>query len=433
MPLTETVSSLDWNRELLSSPLSVLDHEAMSNFRGVWINVLDGAIGAGRAAMRELEEREIPSGVRRVAAYSGGKLPPPLASSLLAEIDENEWFREKVTEQFAGDDESPSALFLHRPNGWWMGVVEAIAAAGLSHGEGRAADLQRQLDKTEAKLRTVNAKLTEQRKEADDERRRAREAVEATRNSVAARFETERAEMEAARQHSTALAKRVAELETEHLALQDAFATLRSRFAKARRYRVADSSAETGAGSLPSNPVKLARLLDLQTASFGRTPRTEVPVTAKDIVTLRLDAGVRPDSADGIRWLLGLAEPVVVLVDGYNAQFHIDRRDFTSGAARRTLVNALRRLRDAATVKHRVVVVFDSTLPGERIPRSSLGGVEIRFTEKDVIADEEIIDLVADLDRVVVISSDREVREEAETGGAVVLWSESLAEWLARL
>ena len=46
--------------------------------------------------------------------------------------------------------------------------------------------------------------------------------------------------------------------------------------------------------------------------------------------------------------------------------------------------------------------------------------------------DEEIVELAAGLDDVVVISSDREVREQAEADGAVVLWSEALAQWLAR-
>ena len=142
--------------------------------------------------------------------------------------------------------------------------------------------------------------------------------------------------------------------------------------------------------------------------------------------------GVRPDSSDAIRWLLGLDESVVVLVDGYNVQFHIDDKDFTSGGARRRLVEALKRLRTASPSKHRIVVVYDSTLPGERIARTSLGGVEVRFADKDRIADEEIVEMTSELPRAVVISSDRAVRDGAEGNGAVVLWSESLAAWLER-
>ena len=184
---------------------------------------------------------------------------------------------------------------------------------------------------------------------------------------------------------------------------------------------------------MPSDPVKLGRLLDLQTASFGRNPGAAVVPDQDKADPLTLDPGVRPDSSDAIRWLLNLDEAVVVEVDGYNAQFHIDRGDFTSGAARRKLIDALKRLRTSATIKHRVVVVYDSTLPGERVARSSVAGVEIRFAEKERIADEEIVEMADSLDRVVVISSDREVREGSDDTGAVVLWSEALAAWLERL
>lgn len=406
----------------------------MSNFGGVWIGVLEDAIDAGRSVLRDLDARDIPASLQRVASYSGGKLPPPFAVSLLAEIDGNDWFREKVSEQWAEDPDSPGALFLRRPDGWWLELSDVAAAAGSSLGEDQVADLEKRLEKSEAKLRAATTKLAEQRKELETVKRRSREIVESTRQSLTSRFEAERAELAAASARAASLTDQIAVMESEHQELQEAFANVRARLAKARRFRVEESPSGGGARSLPSNPVQLARLLDLQTASFGRAPAADTPSEETAPATrLTLGSGVRPDSADGIRWLLQLAEPVVVLVDGYNAQFHIDRSDFTSGAARRTLVGALRRMREAAAVRHRIVIVFDSTLPGERLPRSSLGGVEVRFTERDVIADEEIVEMVEDLDRVVVISSDREVREGAEANGAVVLWSEALAEWLARL
>jgi rRNA-processing protein FCF1 len=79
-----------------------------------------------------------------------------------------------------------------------------------------------------------------------------------------------------------------------------------------------------------------------------------------------------------------------------------------------------------------VVVVYDSTLPGDRSARTSAGGVETRFAEKDRIADEELVEMAGRLDNAVVISSDRAVRDGAEANGAVVLWSEALASWLSR-
>ena len=48
----------------------------MSSFRGRWIGLLDDALAAGRATLRDLDDPEIPATLRRVAGYSGGKLPP---------------------------------------------------------------------------------------------------------------------------------------------------------------------------------------------------------------------------------------------------------------------------------------------------------------------------------------------------------------------
>lgn len=404
----------------------------MSSFRGAWITVLSDVVAAGRSALRELDGREVPASLRRVAAYTGGSLPPPLAASLLAEIERNEWFRDKVSAEWEGEAGSPTDLFLNRPEGWWLDVADAVAESTSGRDEAEVGELEKRLARLEAKMQKATDKIADQRKTIEGEKRRGKEMVESARQSMEAKCAQEVAAAAAARAEAADLDERLHELASEHLALQEAFATLRSRYAKARRLRPEETG--TGGGSMPSDSVKLARLLDLQTAAFGRTPQVSTPRSEPAASSqLTLDAGIRPDSADAIRWLLGLADPVVVLVDGYNAQFHIDRSDFTSGAARRKLVGALRRLRESSAAKHRIVAVFDSTLPGERVSRSSSGGVEVRFTERDVIADEEIVDMVANLDRVVVISSDREVREGSEHGGAVVLWSEALAEWLERL
>jgi len=404
----------------------------MSNFRGVWLTLLDAAIAAGRATLRDLDVREVPAGLQRVAAYTGGNLPPPLASSLLAEIDGNEWFRLKVVDDWEGDPASPPGLFLVRPDGWWVDLAAAAATVAGTGERAQLADLEKQVAKMEDKWRRATDKVTEQKAQIETERKQHRAKVESARDAATTRFEAEVEGLKTARVKAEALTVELGRLRQEHLDLQEAFAGLRSRFAKTRRLREDPSGGTGTSGSIPSDPVKLARMLDLQTASFGRTPQATPRVERKPAPVLSLSPGVRPDSADAIRWLLGLADPVVVLIDGYNAQFHIDRNDFTSGAARSNLVAALRRLRAAGKARHRIVAVFDSTLPGDRVPRASSGGVEVRFTEKDVIADEEIVTMAGRLDEVVVISSDREVREGSEDVGAVVLWSEALAEWLER-
>ncbi len=405
----------------------------MSSFGGVWIGILNDAIAAGRAALRDLDPPEVPASLQRVAACSGGKLPPPLAARLLSEIDDNDWLREKILESWDGSADSASGLFLHRPNGWWLGLADQGGMAAGDKEQLRVEELKKQLDKAEAKRDAAASKSAELKKALADAKQRGKQKAEAARRSAEARFAAESAELAATRADAEVLGDRLEKLGSEHAELQDAFDTLRTRLAKARRFRIDEPGQRGSSLSVPSDPVKLARLLDLQSASYGRTPGATPEPSREASAPLMLDAGVRPDSSDAVRWLLTLDKAAVVLVDGYNAQFHIDRTDFTSGAARRRLIDALKRLRAAATTKHRIVVVYDSTLPGDRVARSSAAGVEVRFAEKDRIADEEIVEMVGRLDRVIVVSSDREVREGAEAAGAVVLWSEALSGWLERL
>lgn len=412
--------------------LSTRHDRGMSDFGGIWPTVLSGAIEAGRSALRDLENSDIPAPLRRVAAYQGGRLPPPLATRMLSEIDKNEWFRDKVTEAWDGAAGEASDLFLNRPAGWWVELKDVGHTAGTGKEQRRLEDLQARLQQVEAKRETAVKKAAEYKKAVNDAGRRSKEMVEAARRTVEERFSSEVADLDRLRAELLETKELLSGLAAEHCELENAFDAVRSRLVKARRCRFDDSDHQAGSRSLPRDPVQLARLLDLQSAAMGRDAGGAPEANEVEPVPLHMAAGIRPDSSDAIRWLLGLEEAVVVVVDGYNAQFHIDRSDFTSGGARRRLVEALQRLRSAATVKHRIVVVYDSTMPGERVARTSLGGVEVRFAEKGRIADEEIVDLTMALDQVVVVSSDRAVRDGAEANGAVVLWSEALEQWLKR-
>jgi hypothetical protein len=58
------------------------------------------------------------------------------------------------------------------------------------------------------------------------------------------------------------------------------------------------------------------------------------------------------------------------------------------------------------------------------------GPITIRYSEAGETADDEIVRLVGATGGVrVVVSTDREVRDRSEKGGAIVLWSQALAAW----
>jgi predicted RNA-binding protein with PIN domain len=145
---------------------------------------------------------------------------------------------------------------------------------------------------------------------------------------------------------------------------------------------------------------------------------------------LKLPAGIAPDAAQAVQWLIDRDQPYTLVVDGYNVLFLIDPSDFTSGAARQRLNHGLNRLRRQARSSPRVIVIYDSSLPGEP-DVGTAGDVEVRFAAEDRLADEEVVALArASKGPVVVVSTDREVREGSEAVGALPLWSESLVAWM---
>ena len=140
----------------------------MKRFPSPLQSVLAGAIKAGRAALRDLDADEVPAGLKRVAAHSGGRLPPPLAASLLEAIDDDEWLREKASEKLgeAVEPESPAALFLRRPPGWWSQLAAAGVATAVADEERRAGRAQRQIEELRSRVEEAKRKLKDARREA---------------------------------------------------------------------------------------------------------------------------------------------------------------------------------------------------------------------------------------------------------------------------
>jgi predicted RNA-binding protein with PIN domain len=148
-------------------------------------------------------------------------------------------------------------------------------------------------------------------------------------------------------------------------------------------------------------------------------------------LALQLPHGVRPDERGAIDWLVGGDVAATVIVDGYNVLYGHDPGTFTTSGSRNMLADHLARMRRGSGVA-RVVVVYDSDLPGDREVHVLPGGVELRFANEDELADDRIVELSAAAGaNVVVVTSDRELRERSEAVGALTLWSESLVGWMA--
>ena len=220
-----------------------------------------------------------------------------------------------------------------------------------------------------------------------------------------------------------------------HIEAERSARQLYERVRELRRERAAllRTAGEGGRESLPRDPVGLARFLDSLSSAVAphRDPSTTASGDDSSRATTSLDfpPQLLPDSAAAIEWLLEISTQVLVLVDGYNVLGLLAPADMFSGAARRDLHNQIGRLLRAAP-QHTMVVVYDSSLAGERESVRLTPGLEVRFSPSGVPADEELVALASSPNPVVVISDDREVREGAFAAGAEALWSTALVRWL---
>lgn len=381
------------------------------------------AVDAARRVLRDLDPEDVPPRLRRVADYTDRVLPAPFIRTLLEEVDTNDWLRGKITEQWvaahgvsADAEATVSEFFLRRPAGWEARITAEIEAASVRTEEKKVDELTREIGRLADHVSRLSAEL-------DDCRRRGSEAA-----SEAGR----RGESKAGRlgEVVSGLRRRLAEVEVERdQARQDLTEAsgwlaeadrriddLRGRLARGRPAPGTSGSVVFGRG----RPLAVARALDDLVAALSRA----APVEEQTLPPVRvgLPSSVRPDDAEAIGWLLSQEGAFLVLVDGYNvAHAHVAAPDADT---RRRVEEEAARLRRLADGTLTVVVVWDSAVDGST---HRVGGVEVRYVPS---ADEAIIATAREATLpVVVVSSDRRVREESEAAGAIGLWARAWTGW----
>ena len=158
-------------------------------------------------------------------------------------------------------------------------------------------------------------------------------------------------------------------------------------------------------------PTALARHLDDINRALVVSPVKPVksPPVAKPTRLAGLPAGISPDRAEAIVWLVGLEGLVRVAIDGWNAAHLIKSPPVP--ATRDRIIEAARRLILASAGKRQITAVFDSSQLGESF---SAGKVQVAFVAS---ADEELIKMAKrDATGLVVITSDRRVPRSRREG-----------------
>ncbi|NNC93884.1 MAG: hypothetical protein HKN80_15480 [Acidimicrobiia bacterium] len=395
------------------------------------------AIAAGRAALRRLDDDDVPAKLRKVAAYQGGRLPGPLAKRLLTALDDDDWLRGKAIDELGDVDaeaagpDGASALFLARPDGWEFELGRRVESSVQKRSESKESELDGRLAAAKEREAEAKRRWQEAKRQIKDLEKLRRREVEEVRAQLRQLRETDRVEDESHARRIAELEAARQQAEAAHREEMAAAEVMKTRLRKAEEQR-ADVEKRIQAGGTAwgsGDPIALARHLDALVRTVEADPALLEFTKPTSERTWKLPPGARPDGRNSVDWLERQPRPFTLIVDGYNVAFRLSGGP--DATARDRLNEELSRFKLRAKTPVSVVIVYDSAINPEVQREPGPGGVWLRFTRQGLTADDEIRRLAADsADPVVVVSSDREVREGSEQFGAIAIWSEALIAWI---
>lgn len=396
-----------------------------------WENgtLLTDAISVARRVLKDLDVADTPAPLRRIKTSSARRLPPPLARSLLSQLDSDGWLRSKVADEGTWNIESEnsvlaaSSLFIERPDDWEARLATLADDHAASLEKSGNVDLQRRVESLVSELEAARSKLRSVAKSAQTAERELHMQLKQARKDAAAANEQRRSPAEATKQRVTELEEALAASEVVRHQLERRSLRLRSDLLKARRTRPGQAG-QAGYSFGGQNPAGLARMID-DLAASARPDAVHAAASSNNESAFLLPQGIRPDDRTALDWLTDRDAAATVIVDGYNVTWQLDGPSFSTKEARQDLVTRLGQFRKRARGPVRIVVVFDSEFGTVQPVLGS--AVDVVFVEW---ADEEVRRLAKATDGdVVVISSDREVQEGSRSDRVIVMWSEAFANW----
>ena len=358
------------------------------------------------------------------------KISTKAKEAIYETVDTDEEFRARVAEAATEAKVGRiGMMFLERPDGWRDFVDTMVDAA-----EEPVVESSSQIARLEDAVRVAEGSRDAARSDLAeaDERLRARdEEIERLRGEVKiaadelAKVRKVNDELSAQRQRAVGELKHTEEVMVRHVTerkrLEALVATMTAAQLSTNQVGGAVTNAEVRS-ALDDMETTLGELGQQMESLRGSATPEAVPVERR--VPLPVPHGLFDDSLDYAEYLLGIPG-MTVLVDGYNVTKEADpNKDLD--LQREWLLNGLAAL--AARCGARFEVVFDGA--DVAVPNTAgRNGVRCRFTTAAVEADDEIIAMVAAMDRtkpVTVVSTDKRVRAGAASGGANVLYSRQL-------
>lgn len=396
-------------------------------------------VALAATALAGMAPEEVPTALRKVARFTPAKRARLGAADLLAAVEGDRVFRQRVVEtaRAAGADELVLAC-LERTEGWEDRLREAAEQHALDRGE---AHQQQEVGRLSAQLEEQRTAALAELEHARAEARHAKDELAAVRRKVRdlgsrlGRAEQGQADAEAAlaalrAERDAALAARDAEVRRA----QDRLADAERALAEAR---------QVGREGAKGDQLRLRLLLDAVVgAAQGLRRELALPPAEgrpADALAAEYAASGTAHRAQGrgtddpVHLDALLAVPTThLLVDGYNVTKG-GYGGLTLEAQRTRLLAGLGGL--AARTLAEVTVVFDgaegTVVAALKAPR----GVRLLFSRRGETADEVLRRLVRHepVGRpVVVVSSDREVADGVTEAGATAVPSSALLRLLER-
>ncbi len=396
-------------------------------------------VALAAAALAAMSEQEVPSALRKVARFTPAKRARLGAADLLATVEADPVFRQRVLEKARQlDADDVVCACLERAQGWQERVAEAAeqhaAVQSDTDRDEAVARLTEQLESQRVAARVEVAQAQAQAQQAKDElavvRRKVRELGSRLGRAEQAQADAEALARAAAAERDAALAAREGELRR----MQDRLVDAEHAMTEARQ------SARDGA---KGDQLRLRLLLDaLVGAAQGLRRELALPPAEGRPADALAGDYAAPEAAasaqgravqDPARLDALLAVPTThLLVDGYNVT-KTGYGGLTLEAQRTRLLAGLGGL--AARTGAEVTVVFDgaegtlaTALPAPR-------GVRLLFSRRGETADEVLRRFVRHepVGRpVVVVSTDREVADGVTEAGAIAVPSTALLRLLER-
>ncbi len=425
----------NWPRATAESGATV-DAEAR-----LLVPTVELALAVARTAGTEPGDAPPPAPLRPLLGFRGRPAERTVAT-VREVLDADTVFRERVARALddVAEPDPVAVLVLRRPDGWEAELAERVDRARNERSEQRAAardtTLQRRLDGARAALAEREAELAARVDElravrSDLERERSRrveaerEVAERSAGFDALAAERDRAvrELADARREAAAVHAELQAVRAEPQEVLDPVVEAARRSALDEVVRLLDEL-DRAAGALrvtlepPDTP-------GTDSAPGGSRP---APRVRRRRTPVQLRRGVVEGTVEGVDQLLRVPG-VVVLVDGYNLSMSA-WPDLGPAEQREQVVRLLTDLRSRTGAE--VHVVFDGGDIGERPAVHVPLGVRTHFSPVGVEADDVLIGVVPTLplDRaVVVVSSDRRIRDGVRPFGANVLRSAELLRW----